>query len=368
MLGRQCRERGMSAFVSLLAALEGSFDKPLSDLPDELRQRIKQDFSPMPWDDLTPDQRRAVAQQRDWQHDPAMEKEQEYWFEFECRKDALQEKQALLQAFNATTPIEAAEKKTQLDNIEKQLAKMEIQAKQAERMYAKKLSAEGNSPAPANDQTYIPYPKAYKVLSERLYATADELAAWVWLGPEEHGLVAYVSANEISPPPRFYYSLGAEDDFDYISPLMSCWFSESDTLNFQPADRYITGAELIDRWSTQPGVQAESFVRAKIAESRLIDIHPLYGATQGSFPDEEIYPPIENGLFSLASVESIEAEDFLATIATPRGETPAQRKKRLQRWLQDEEKLKGKSGAQKRTADREGISRQTLSAILKRKG
>lgn len=46
-------------------------------------------------------------------------------------------------------------------------------------------------------------------------------------------------------------------------------------------------------------------------------------------------------------------------------ETPKERKNRLERWL-EEEKQKGHRGAIKRTAAREGISRQFLSEILNR--
>ena len=49
-------------------------------------------------------------------------------------------------------------------------------------------------------------------------------------------------------------------------------------------------------------------------------------------------------------------------------ETPDERKQRLQGWFQEERLLRGERGAQTRTAEREGITRQTLSQILKRIG
>jgi|GEM_PF-5612432 len=48
-------------------------------------------------------------------------------------------------------------------------------------------------------------------------------------------------------------------------------------------------------------------------------------------------------------------------------ETPDQRKQRLESWLAEEKRLRGERGALTRTAEREGIKRQTLSAILKKK-
>jgi len=47
-------------------------------------------------------------------------------------------------------------------------------------------------------------------------------------------------------------------------------------------------------------------------------------------------------------------------------ESPAERKQRLDSWYQEECRLRGESGAIRRTAEREGIKRQTLSDILKR--
>jgi len=84
---------------------------------------------------------------------------------------------------------------------------------------------------------YTPYPFALKLLSERIDATPEEIATWVFLGPDAGGLAAYQNANELNPPPRFYYDIGNGDDFDYLSPLMACWFLRKDINDFQPADR-----------------------------------------------------------------------------------------------------------------------------------
>jgi hypothetical protein len=120
-----------------------------------------------------------------------------------------------------------------------------------------------------------------------------------------------VNANELNPPPRFfyYYFLGTDDDWDYLSPLMSSWFREDDIVTFQPADRYITGKALTDRWSARPDIKPEAFIKAKIAESRLLDAHPIYGTTRGTRPDPT-FPPLESALFALAHVQAIEVEDF----------------------------------------------------------
>lgn len=164
--------------------------------------------------------------------------------------------------------------------------------------------------APASGKAdYIPYPKALRLLSDRLNATPEEIAAWVWMGPNEGGLAAYLNANELEPPPRFYFDHYMGED--YLAPLMACWFLADDVSKFQPTDRFITGKALIERWSKQPGIQPEAFIRAKLAESRLLDIHPTFGGTRGSLSDDESFPPLETGLFALSHVEEIEAADFV---------------------------------------------------------
>jgi len=74
--------RRMSEFDSLTLALEPWFDTPLSDLPDAIRKRVVEEFFPMPWDDLSAEQRRSGALQMDYQHDPATEQDQQRWWDF----------------------------------------------------------------------------------------------------------------------------------------------------------------------------------------------------------------------------------------------------------------------------------------------
>src|SRR5436309_938233 len=71
----------MSNFDSLTAALEVWFDRPLADLPVDKRKRVESAFLPMPWDLLDADQRRTVAAQWDFQHDPKTEDERNTLFD-----------------------------------------------------------------------------------------------------------------------------------------------------------------------------------------------------------------------------------------------------------------------------------------------
>jgi hypothetical protein len=140
---------------------------------------------------------------------------------------------------------------------------------------------------------YIPYPKAISRLMCRLDATPEELAAWIWLGSDAGGLAAYLHANELNPPPRFGFSNGG--DPDYVAALMPCWFQEKAVAEFKPGERFITGEALIERWSERPALKAVPFIQAKIKESRLTDLHPIYGATLGSFDEETDWPALATG-------------------------------------------------------------------------
>lgn len=306
--------RAPKEFESLTLALEEHFDKPLDALPAELRHRVEQECL-VPWDALAPVQRRSVALQLDYQSDPATQEERQFWWDFYMKRDATEKQIAEWETASAPTASDLALKEARLKELRQELARMELQQRQTGSDYyparQRLNNADGAFAAtPDSPVHFIAYPKALKLLADRLDATPEELAGWVWMEAKSGGLDAYLNANELDPPPKFYYSLGSGDDFDYLSPLMACWFSDEDIAHFEPTTRFITGKALIERWSRHPGVKPEAYIRAKIAESRLLDGHPKYGGTQGSYSEDASFPPLTMALFVLAHVEDIEAEDF----------------------------------------------------------
>lgn len=308
----------MSTFDALTLALEEWFDALLIDLPDALRQRVEKEFFPMPWDKLSADQRRSVALQLDYQHDPATEQDQKFWWDFFERVDSLKKQLADWETVATPTATELALKATRLAELKKEIARMDAQKELSRGDYYPErkpsLAKDDLSLAePAPTTRYVAYPKAMHQLAARLGATLEELAVWVWLGPKDGGIAAYLNANELDPPPRFFYAT-VSDSHDYIAPLMACWFKVDDIDQFVPVDRYVKGATLIERWSQRPGLHAVAFIHAKIAESRLLDIHPIYGGTRSTFPEHSDWPPLESGLFPLTHVLQIEAEDFDADL------------------------------------------------------
>lgn len=307
----------MSNFDSLTLALEDWFDTKRCDMPDAIRRRVEIDFFPMPWDEMTAEQRRSVALQVDYQHDPASEQDRQFWWDFFARLSALKAQIAQWEATSTPTAEQLALRETRLKDLQQELARMETHERQARGDYYPQR-AQPDTDRKANHMSedlpilYVAYPKALHQLVGRLGATPEELAAWILMGPKAGGLAAYLHANELDPPPRFQYGAwpGSVDDHDYVSPLMACWFRADEIARFSPVDRYITGSALLKRWNSRPGLRAEAFIRAKIRESRLQDLHPIYGGTLVSFPDESYFPPLMSGLFPLAEIQAIEAVDF----------------------------------------------------------
>lgn len=299
----------MSTFESLTLALERHFAKALADLPEALRQRVEKEFFPMPWDNINPDGRRSIALQLDYQHDPATESDRQFWWDFFERMHEVEAQIKEWESADSPTATDKVMKETRLNDLRLEHERMKVQQRQARGDYfpGHKENAKFSTPLPAEDE-FIAYPKAMTLLVERLNATPEELATWIFLGPDTGGLAAYLNANELNPPPRFHFDVFMGED--YLSPLMACWFQRSDIECFTPEDRYIPGGELIDRWGKLRGIRAEAFIRAKIAESRLLDLHPTFGGTCGTFSEEAGFPHLSAGMFALSNIEAIESEDF----------------------------------------------------------
>ena len=306
----------MSGFDSLTWALDGWFEASLCDLPDVLRQRVERVFLALPWDQSCAADRRLRAYEWDHGHDPAMAEAHKYWWDFDQKILALKKQRTDWEATTAPTATDLAMKESRLEDLGRELARLELQQRQATDNYEPEQGQlRATAPAsevPDSPVRHVAYPKAMAQLRKRLDATPEELAAWIWCGPKNGGIAAYVNANELDPPPRFYFGVGSGkgDDHDCVSPLMACWFRDDELAGFKPVDRFITGEALVKRWAERPGLRADAWVRAKIRESRLQDMHPLSGLTQGSCPEDASLPPIAAGLFWMSEVEAIEAEDF----------------------------------------------------------
>jgi hypothetical protein len=286
----------MASYKSLLEALEGLFGKPLNALPKMLRKRVEDEFFPISWGMLSPDQRRAVAIQCDVQDDPRFDLERRVGFDRAAKRKDLKWQIETWNTVPVSSASEAETKEHTLKSLHAELRRLTPRHERTPRSSGPPIG-------------YIAYPRAAAALKSRLGATPEEIAAWIHFGPELGGLAAYRNANELSPPPRFFYDILLQPDGDYLAPLAGCWFAQEDVEKFVPTERYITGAALLDAWESSAG-NARVFITAKISESRLDCIHPIFGGTRELFGNDEEFPPMEAGLFARSEVTRIADEDL----------------------------------------------------------
>ncbi len=267
------------------------------------------------WDVLSPAQRRTCAEAADASRDPGNDAEHAFWWDLAVRKQQIE---ATLHDWQHDTHASGElclERERKTPAMKRELAMIARVNGVAQRGQGQFRAPEEGAAMPASETVrYVAYPKALHALEVRLQATPDELAAWVFMGPRHGGIAAYLNANELNPPQRFHFGVGvgSERDFDYLTPMMACWFREDELRAFSPTDRYLTGKVLVERWSGISGIQPEAFISAKIRESRLLDLHPITGGTQATEIGDEGYPPMTSGLFLREHVEAIEASDLPA--------------------------------------------------------
>lgn len=192
------------------------------------------------------------------------------------------------------------------------------------RIEARQTDADGGG-----ELTYIPYPKAMKMLRDSLGATPAELAVWVSFGdtPDCGGITAFLEASITDSPRILRFDCRSEADFDYIAPLMGAWFVLEDIVSFQPTTRYIEYSDLVERWRTSETIlNVDSYISAKVREDRLHEVHPVSGFTELTWPDDgRVRPPKDQTLLDVAEVEAIETGDGIKPLLETRADMPAWR-------------------------------------------
>lgn len=145
----------MDDFAPLALALATWFESDLVDLPDELRQRVVREFSPLVWGELSAEQRRTVASQLDYHQDPAMDETRAYWWDFHGRMDGKAAEIAAWDAAKAPTVGELVQREARLPELRQELALMVEQARAGPDAVVNKLgTADLNSlPVPREGDT-----------------------------------------------------------------------------------------------------------------------------------------------------------------------------------------------------------------------
>ena len=111
----------MSSFISLEAVLEGRFETPFDELPEDLRKRVERGFRPSPWNSLTPDDRRKRAYHWDCLHDPAIEDEQRRLWGLGLLMDDLKEEIEEWEATPAKDVDQRLKKERRLEKLKTEL-------------------------------------------------------------------------------------------------------------------------------------------------------------------------------------------------------------------------------------------------------
>jgi hypothetical protein len=176
------------------------------------------------------------------------------------------------------------------------------------------------SPRPGGEAArLVPYNRAIDLLRANIPdVTLQELAAWVWLSPHDGGLAAFDSAGA-----RAFFSQGEEGARDFHGPLAAMWFEVGALLAFRPRERFITGAQLVERWAVYPNIDARAHIRAKVLEGQpLVACHPTQPETQWDHPGDARLPSEDEALFALSHVEEIERSQ-LGTRPEAEGDGPA---------------------------------------------
>ncbi len=296
--------------TTLEAALEQRFDVTLAQLPAVLRRKVQAALFPIQWDDLSAGQRLSAVRQWDQHSDPEDQRARQSGWELFVAGDILERNIAELEGRTATSVTEIAAKERELKTLRTERDALERRA-QAESPAARARRDEAPPQVSRSDRRFIPFPRARKALQERLDATSEEIAAWIWMGPTGGGICAFLNANDQGDPRRFYFDYQLQGPVaDYLAPLMACWFDAREVEAFTPVERFMTGQALIDAWGRRDGIVPEAFIRAKVAESRLTDLHPIFGGTVASSPGAEFMPSVAQGLFPRSEIDEIEATDF----------------------------------------------------------
>lgn len=117
--------------MPLVKLIDPYIDRKLKQLPADLRQLVTKKFLPH-WDGLTPNRRRSVATQYDYEHDPTMDRENEYWWNLSC---AISDTEARLEKWklmnDRSLPTEASVQESKLESLTRRLTNLEKLWKQS---------------------------------------------------------------------------------------------------------------------------------------------------------------------------------------------------------------------------------------------
>lgn len=361
----------MTDYHPLGKALEKWADKYLFELPPDLKRRVMSIY-PLGslWDTLHPEQRLAAARYFDQQHDPKLFDFNEYWFNFYARNRELERQIAEWQQAAAPTASDLHARQENILRLNQELTdRQNLERALLYRQFPHhEPSGDDEENSAIDDRTvWLAFPKALEILKADLNATAEEMAAWIYMGTGNGGLRAWLDQPRLRELNRFYFEPAQSGD--YVTPLIRCWFIEQEILAFQPTERFITGKLLIEKWTPTLGDATLNTVQELVSGGRLMDLHPIQGGTQVSTNDPSS-AALDTGLFALSEIAAVESNELSVYFHTPSLEDKrliaAKKKQKVEAIFKEEQDQRGKRGALQRTADRLNLHRTTVSGILNR--
>jgi hypothetical protein len=256
------------------------------------------------------DGRRSLAAQIDAENEPQLHDDVEFWFNLDSDKRSLQAEILSITKLKPSSLLDRESQQRQLTKLKNEMQRLRLIEKRPD---ISRFLAYPIHDIPMPDGL-IPFAIACQELKERLDAKVYEIAAWMVFGVTP--LPGYIKTQDVTQCSRLVLPR-VLNSFDAGEVLVASWFKQVDVDNFIPDERYISGVELVERWNPHLNGYATAFIVAKVAESRLDDLHPITGLTQATFPGEGLLPPISGAIFRLSQILLIEsAELSLAGLAT----------------------------------------------------
>lgn len=126
-------------YQSLRELILPHINKPFDELPEKLREFVKDEFA-MPWNNLSAAQRLEFAEQYDCQHDPALNEENKYWWNLYCDIDETKKKITEWELMNHQyDPVKA---KIRDDKLHELHAELEVLNKRCNEPFTVKVETE----------------------------------------------------------------------------------------------------------------------------------------------------------------------------------------------------------------------------------
>ncbi len=179
--------------------------------------------------------------------------------------------------------------------------------------------SEDNSEAKALGE-FISFKQAADLLRAKCDVSDEEIAMWAWLGTRDGGLTIFKNdgsnglRTELKHPPD---SSSASKKAPVAIWATGGYFLTAEVKKFDPTNaiRFISWPALVERWKafSLSEEKVDEIVRSRIEYGELMDLHPIFGATELRNPPNRPskFAPKQFAVFELKCIEAIEQRDLI---------------------------------------------------------